>query len=79
MINLCIYKDIFGKPLKGFHSIRIFNIALIDVLCVILFAKILEKYFSYNFNNSIIFLFLFGILLHRIFCVRTTIDKLLFN
>ena len=34
--------------------------------------------FSFNIIKIIVLLFLLGIVLHRLFCVRTTIDRLLF-
>ena len=76
---ICHYKNILGKVGKGLHSYRIFNIAIIDVLLTILGAYIIH-YFNpkYDFKYILILLFLLGILLHRLFCVRTTIDKLLF-
>ena len=75
----CEYKDIFGKVGEGIHSYRIFNIAIIDLLLTILFAYIIHICIpNSNFIFILIFLFIIGIILHHIFCVRTTIDKLLF-
>jgi hypothetical protein len=79
MFNLCKYKDIFGKPNQGAHSYRIFNIAIVDVLLTILVAYILSIFTGYKFIYTLIFMFILGIISHRIFCVRTTIDKLLFD
>jgi len=76
----CKYKELLGKVGKGVHSIRLFNIAVIDVLLTFIAA-----YIIYSFNNKnnyfliLILLFIAGIILHRLFCVRTTIDKLLFD
>ena len=78
MYNICKYKDILGKPNKGVHSYRIFNIAIVDVLLTILAAFILSIVTKYKFIYTLIFMFVLGIISHRIFCVRTTIDKLLF-
>lgn len=77
MLNLCKYKNIFGELRTGFHSIRIMDIAILDVLVVILLAKVFT-WLSFNFWSSLCYLFLLGIISHRVFCVRTTIDKLLF-
>ena len=77
---LCQYKDILGKPGQGVHSYRFFNIAIVDVLLTILAAytiHFLNPKYSFIFILSI--LFLLGIFFHRIFCVKTTIDKFLFN
>ena len=79
MLNLCKYKDIFGKPKQGAHSYRIFNIAIVDLVLTILAAYILSILTGYKFVYTLIFMFILGIISHRIFCVRTTIDKLLFG
>ena len=77
---LCQYKNIFGKVGEGLHSYRIFNIAIVDVILTILSAFIIYLFIpKYNFFIILLFLFILGIVLHRIFCVRTTIDKLLFE
>ncbi len=76
----CKYKDIFGKPGEGIHSFRIFDISVFDVLVVIFLAYVVKAFVpSFSFIFILIILFVFGILVHRLFCVSTTIDKLLFN
>jgi hypothetical protein len=76
----CEYSDIFGKPNEGIHSIRLFGIAIIDVVFTILAAYLINILIgSNNFILILIILFVSGIFLHRLFCVRTTIDKLLFG
>ena len=77
-MNLCKYKDIFGKPNTGLHSIRIFNIAIVDVLLTVLLAYIIANTFHTRFYMTLAILFISGIILHRTFCVKTTIDKFLF-
>ena len=79
---MCIfkkYKDIFGKPNMGIHSYRFLNIAIIDLLLTLILSYIISYVFNKPFIFVFLFLFLFGIILHRLFCVKTTIDKLLFN
>jgi len=77
---LCPYKDIFGKVGEGVHSYRVANIAIVDVMMTIVGAFILHfLYPKYSVLSIAIVLFLLGIILHRLFCVRTTIDRLLFN
>ena len=77
---LCKYKDIFGTVGEGLHSYRIFNIAIIDVLLTFLLAFIIQLLLpKYNYYHILILLFILGIILHRMFCVRTTIDNILFN
>jgi hypothetical protein len=77
-MNLCKYKDMFGKPNTGLHSIRIFNIAIVDVLLTFVLAYIITGVFHTRFYVTLLVLFISGIILHRLFCVKTTIDKLLF-
>jgi hypothetical protein len=79
MVSLCKYKDILGKPNQGLHSYRIFNIAIVDVLLTILGAYLISYFMNYKFIYTLLGMFILGIFLHRIFCVRTTIDKLLFG
>ena len=84
-MNLCKYKNLFGEPNTGVHSVRIFNIAIVDVLATIIVGILLQffllRIYSFYIDLCIILLVLFvsGIILHRLFCVRSTIDKLLFN
>lgn len=87
--SLCKYANAFGEPNTGVHSIRIFNIAIVDVLATILLALIVaiiikyvirvNSYFLNIFIITLVFLFILGIILHRLFCVKTTIDKLIFG
>ena len=46
---------------------------------VIIGGLFIAHYFNYNKYKVIAILFLIGIISHRIFCVRTTVDKLLFD
>jgi len=78
-MNLCQYKSIFGEPNQGLHSIRVFNIAIVDVIMTIIGAYYISQYFKYDFKLVLVVLFLFGIVAHKIFCVDTTINKLLFD
>jgi len=74
----CKYKDIFGKPNTGAHSYRFLGFAIVDFLLVIIFTYIFTYFTKFPFWPSLVFFFLFGIFIHRLFCVRTTVDKLLF-
>jgi hypothetical protein len=76
--TLCPYKYIFGEPNKGVHSHRIFDLAIVDILGTIVVAYGISQYFNKDFKEILLVLFLLGIILHRLFCVRTTVDKFLF-
>lgn len=77
---LCDYKNFFGELNTGLHKYKLFNIAIVDTLLTIVLAYVIHLYNpKYEFLYILIVLFILGIALHRIFCVRTTIDRLLFK
>ena len=77
-MDLCKYKNALGEPRKGIHSYRLFGVAIIDVIMTIFGAYLLSYFFNISFTYTSIILFGLGIFLHHIFCVKTTIDKILF-
>jgi hypothetical protein len=77
-MSLCKYKNMLGEPNKGIHSYRLFGVAIADVGMTLIGAWLISYFFKYSFVNTSITLFILGIILHRVFCVRTTVDKLLF-
>jgi ABC-type sugar transport system permease subunit len=87
-MSLCKYKDIFGKVNEGLHSYRIFNIAVVDLGLTILIALIIA-YFLQNkflkiplyklFGIIFIILMVLSLLLHKLFCVETTLTKIVFG
>ena len=77
-MNLCKYKNALGEPGKGIHSYRLFGVAIADVIMTIVAAILISYFFKLSFIKTLLVLFLTGIVLHRLFCVRTTVDKLLF-
>jgi len=78
-MDLCKYKNALGEPGKGVHSYRLFGVAIMDVIMTIIVAYIISYFSNYSFIYTLVFLFILGIILHRLFCVKTTIDKLLFK
>ena len=77
-IDLCLYKDLFGRPREGAHAYRIFDIAVVDVAATVVVAYVIARIFGVVFWKSLVALFIVGILSHRMFCVRTTVDKVFF-
>ena len=78
-MNLCKYKNILGESKKGVHSYRIFNIAVVDVTLTLVASYFISYKTKLTFLQSCLIMFILGIILHRLFCVETTIDKFLFN
>lgn len=77
-MNLCQYRNIFGEPGQGAHKYRVFNIAIVDTVLTVLLAYIISYISGVSLMYVIPGTFLLGIVFHRLFCVRTTVDKLLF-
>jgi len=73
----CIYKDSLGVPGEGFHT-HFLGFAVLDIIGTIVIAELLSYLFGWNIFITMAALFLSGIVLHRIYCVRTTVDKILF-
>lgn len=78
MNSLCPFKNAFGKLGTGIHSYRIMDIAVLDFGVTAIVAYIISLLSGIRFSYSFIGLFLSGILIHRLFCVRTTLDKFIF-
>ena len=76
-MNFCRYSQIFGQPGQGVHSIRLFNIALVDLGLTLLAAYILSILTRYSFCQWLIGLIFLSIFLHYLFCVKTTVTVLL--
>jgi uncharacterized protein YqhQ len=76
-MKLCPYKNVFGAPSSGVHSYRLFDIAVVDVVFTILAAYTISMYTKYTFLWTSISLFALGIFFHYIFCVETTVAKIL--
>lgn len=77
-MSLCKYKDMLGKPGVGAHSYRFLGIAIVDVILTLVAGVLISYLFNISLLYTTIVLFILGILLHRLFCVRTTVDKFLF-
>lgn len=78
MDGLCKYKDMFGKPGQGVHSYRFMGVAIIDVILTILVAWLISFLSGWTLWKCIVGMFVLGIIAHRLYCVRTKIDTLLF-
>ena len=78
MIDLSKYKNAFGKPGEGLRRFRIFNIAIYDVLVTMIIVYLLCWFTKLPYWNSLFVIFILGIIVHRMFQVRTGVDKILF-
>jgi hypothetical protein len=78
MSPFCKYKNLFGELNTGIHKYKLFGVSVPDVLITILIAYGISSIFKTPFLITLGLLFIIGIIVHRLFCVRTTVDKLLF-
>lgn len=91
-LNLCKYKNMLGEPGTGLHKYRIFDIAVVDTVVVLLVVALItwiwykkiataktRKHIGWVLLFTTIVVFSLGIFVHRIFCVNTTINKKLFG
>ena len=78
-MSLCKYRDIFGKVGEGGHSLRIFNIAVLDTVLTFVAAYIINFYLKSNVFLIFFILIIASILIHRAFCVETTLTKMFFS
>jgi hypothetical protein len=78
-MSLCKYKDMFGKPGEGVHSYRIANVAIVDVGVTVIGAYLIAKLFKISFLKTLIILFILGIVAHKVFCVKTTVNNAIFG
>ena len=74
-----MYRDALGIPNEGVHSFRIYNLAIVDISLSVIFAYYFSQYMNSNIYQTLFYVFLSGIVLHRFFCVNTTINMLLFG
>ena len=77
--NLKEYKDIFGAPNTGVHQYRILDIAVVDLGLTLGASYPISKKLKISYYKTAASMLLLGIVVHRLFGVKTTVDKLLFD
>lgn len=70
----CHFKNIFGKPGEGVHSLRLFDVAVFDVVLTVLATWGICNVTRWNPIVVFVGLLVFGALLHRLFCVNTVLS-----
>jgi len=78
-MDLCQYKDIFGKPNQGVHKYRIMGLALVDVVMTVIAAMFISYVWQHNPYAIILLLFILGVIFHKVFCVETKLNKMIFG
>jgi tetrahydromethanopterin S-methyltransferase subunit C len=74
----CQFQNLLGVPSQGVHSYRLFHVAIADVLLLVLFSLWLKNALRIKYVEALFIGFIIGVIAHRVFCVRTTLDRALF-
>jgi len=72
IIYMCIfkeYKNIFGIPCTGVHSLRILDAPVVDHICTILLAMFITYFSKIPLELTIIVCYILGIICHYLFAV----------
>ena len=73
----CQYRELLGRPREGLHAYRFYDFAIVDIMLTFLGAWIISYFTKWPYHYTLPSLFLTGIVLHRLFCVQTTLDRLI--
>lgn len=76
---LCPYRHVFGKEREGVHSIRVFDIAVVDLGLTVIAAVILARFLKLHVLVVFAVLMIVAVVAHRLFCVNTTVNRFLFG
>jgi hypothetical protein len=82
MSPLCQYRDVLGKPSEGVHAARWMGMARNDVTMTAVAAVLTSSSICIRPGKALVHFavwMLAALLLHRIFCVNTTLTKLCFG
>ena len=77
--GLCRYKDVFGAPGTGVHSVRLLGLAAVDLGLTLVAALVLSRASRLSPWVCIVVFVASGVLLHRLFCVDTVLNKAIFG
>ncbi len=84
MNKLCKYSKIFGEPNTGVHAHRIYGFASIDIAMTLCAAYIISSLTHSPTDIRAFFmitmiLVILAIILHKLFCVNTKLNSIIFN
>ena len=76
---LCQYSNIFGQPGVGFHNHFGTPIAVLDLGLTAVAAYWVSKKYRYKFIPTMGAFMVGAVLIHKLFCVDTALNKMLFD
>ena len=68
-----------GSPRTGIHSVRLFDLAVVDVIVSVLFAICVSYVTKTRLVSSILFVFTLGIIVHRMLKIDTKVNTMIFG
>jgi hypothetical protein len=77
-MQLCKYRHMFGEEGKGAHALRLFNVAVVDVVLTWVAAMAIARLWQLELLHVFVALMALSVVVHKAFCVETTLVKLLF-
>ena len=69
----------FGKEREGVHAIRVFDVAVVDVVGTVVIGVLVSWSTGWNVWLVCAGLFALAIVVHRAFCVNTKVNVALFG
>lgn len=73
------HSNVFGEPKTGFHAFRIMDIAAFDLLGTAAISGLISYSLDFSFLLVFLIFMVLAIAFHRLFCVNTTINKIIFG
>lgn len=77
-MSLCRFRDALGVPGEGLHF-HVMGVAVVDVAATLAAAWLATRWLGGPFWAWAVGAFALGAIAHRVFCVRTTLDRALFG
>lgn len=74
----CAYANLAGRPGVGAHSYRFLGVAAFDLGLTLILAYAVHRLFLIGYGSALLICLLLGVIAHRLFCVRTAVDRFLF-
>lgn len=75
----CQYKDILGRPNEGFHAAKLFGLARNDLIGTIIIVLLIAYANGFNYITSLFIAFILIVIVHRLFCVNTALNVMIFG
>jgi hypothetical protein len=75
---LCKYRDSLGEPGVGMHK-HVLGLAIADIIATILLCLVIWNITKINPIIIGVSVAILTIIVHRLFCVNTTVNKLIFG